>query len=217
MQDRRETSTISIPGLGISPLCPITALQHMFALIPASKNSPLFVIHKNGKIFQLSDSKARKHLKLVSSLFNTSPHLTFHSFRRSATTWAFHNGVSLQEIMKHGTWSSDAVWRYVKSFHLLLHKYLVLSSTICPFSLAFGGLILHILLFFLYKTIQNAIQFYNKPCIAFVKVESKLLALHMASLSLVSWALQKLKNFNIHCPGRVPNLGWVPALACDVI
>ena len=35
MQDRKETSTISIPALGGSMLCPIAALQQMFALIPA--------------------------------------------------------------------------------------------------------------------------------------------------------------------------------------
>ena len=63
----------------------------------------------------LSDSTVRKHLKAVSSLLNISPHLTFHTFRRSATTRAFQNGVSLQQIMKHATWSSEAVWRYIKS------------------------------------------------------------------------------------------------------
>ena len=69
-------------------VCPITVLQYLFALIPASKNSTLFVIHRNGRVFPLSDSTARKHLKLISSLLNISPHLTFHSFRRSPTTWA---------------------------------------------------------------------------------------------------------------------------------
>ena len=115
MQDRKETSTISIPALGDSVLCHIAALQKMFALIPVYKNSPLFVVNKNGSILPLSDFAARKHLKLVSALLHVSPHFTFHSFRKSATTWAFQNGDSLQEIMKHVTWSSHAVWRYIKS------------------------------------------------------------------------------------------------------
>ena len=109
MQDRKETSTISIPVLRDSVLCPIAALQQMFANIPASNNSPLFVLNKNGTILPLSDSAARKHLKLILSILRVSPHFTFHSFRKSATTWAFQNGVSLQEIMKHRTWSSQAV------------------------------------------------------------------------------------------------------------
>ena len=115
IQDRKETTTISLPLLGSSPLCPVAALKSMYRTVPASKNSPLFVVHSQGKLLPLADSAARKHLKSISALLNVSPHLTFHSFRRSATTWAFHNGVPLQEIMKHGTWSSQAVWRYIKS------------------------------------------------------------------------------------------------------
>ena len=115
MQDRKETSAISILVLGDSVLCPIAALHQMFVFISASKNSPLFVLNKNGTIFPLSDFAARKHLKLVSSLLQVPPHFTFHSFRKSATTSAFQNGVSLQKIMKHGTWSSHAVWSYIKS------------------------------------------------------------------------------------------------------
>ena len=87
----------------------------MFAEIPASKNYPLFLVHNQGLLITLADSPARKNLKVVSGMLNISPHLTFHSFRKSATTSAFHNGVSLQEIMKHGTWSSNAVWTYIKS------------------------------------------------------------------------------------------------------
>ena len=115
LQDRKETTTITLPVLGCSNLCPVSALKSMFAHIPASKNSRLFLVYRQGLLVLLADSAARKHLKSISIMLNISPHLTFHSFRRSATTWAFQNGVSLQEIMKHGTWSSDAVWRYIKS------------------------------------------------------------------------------------------------------
>ena len=104
IQDRKETTTISLPLLGSSPLCPVAALKFMYQVIPASKNSPLFLIHSCGQQVPLADSAARKHLKSISTMLNVSPHLTFHSFRRSATTWAFHNGVPLQEIIKHGTW-----------------------------------------------------------------------------------------------------------------
>ena len=36
MQGHRETTTITIPALGYSILCPMTALQNMYTLIPAS-------------------------------------------------------------------------------------------------------------------------------------------------------------------------------------
>ena len=138
MQDHKETTTISLPLLGSSDLCPVSALKVMFQTIPASKNSPLFLVCRQGLLVPLADSVARKHLKSISTMLNISPHLTFHSFRRSATTWAFQNGVPLQEIMKHGTWSSQAVWRYIKSVPLLPLRFSVLSNIIFSFSLAFG-------------------------------------------------------------------------------
>ena len=115
LQDRQQSRTISIPHLGDSMLCPIKALQLMFQKFPADKNSPLFLQDKQGTLVPLTDSIARKHLKQVSSLLSVEPPLTFHLFRKSATTWAFHNGVPMQQIMQHGTWSSDAVWRYILS------------------------------------------------------------------------------------------------------
>ena len=38
---------------------------------------------------------------------------TFHTFRRLGATFAFNNDVALQNIVKHGTWTSDCVWRYI--------------------------------------------------------------------------------------------------------
>ena len=115
LQDRKSFTSITIPYLATSPLCPVTALQNMFSSFPASKNSPLFSLLKRGVQVPLTDSVARKHLKQVSTLLKIDPPLTFHLFRRSATTWAFHNGVPMQHIMHQGTWSSNAVWRYIQS------------------------------------------------------------------------------------------------------
>ena len=106
---------ISIPHLGASTLCPITALQTMFQKFPASKNQPLFLLHRHGHLTPLTDSVARKHLKQVSTMLQIHPPLTFHMFRKSATTWAFQRGVPMQDIMHHGTLSSAAVWRYIHS------------------------------------------------------------------------------------------------------
>ena len=126
LQNRKDFKTIVIPFLGASPLCPITSLQHMFTVIPASKNSPLFCLPSTSNHVALSDSTAIKHLEEVSSLLGVSPPLTFHTFRRSGTSWAFANGVPLQEIIHHGTWSSDSVWRYIQS---VPHSSSAVSST----------------------------------------------------------------------------------------
>ena len=86
VQDRKKTTTISLPVLGSSDLCPVSTLKAMFQTIPASKNMPLVLVCRQGLLVPLADFAARKHLKSISTMLNISPHLTFHSFRRSATT-----------------------------------------------------------------------------------------------------------------------------------
>ena len=68
MQDCKETTTISLPLLGSSDLCPVSALKAMFQTIPASKNSPLFLVYRQGLLVPLADSAARKHLKSISTI-----------------------------------------------------------------------------------------------------------------------------------------------------
>ena len=114
LQDRREVRTIVVLDLGDSPLCPCTLLKTMLKVVPGNNNAPLFSIYQKGKIVTLTDSVARKHLKALASSLKF-PHLTFHMFRKGGTTWAFQHGVSLQDIMAHGTWSSQAIWKYIKT------------------------------------------------------------------------------------------------------
>ena len=99
----------------------------MIAKIPASDNDPLFLVPKVKGLVALTDSVARKHLKDVCRLLQIQNQVTFRDFRRGGASWAFQNGVPLEQIMKHGTWRSDAVWSYLSS-SLSLHS---------PVSLAF--------------------------------------------------------------------------------
>ena len=115
MQNRRDFVTISLPDLGGSHLCPVSALKEMFQFFPGSDNSPVFVIPKSKGLVPLTDSVARKHLKDVSKFLGLNPSLTFHDFRRGGAAWAFQNGVPLEHIMKHGIWKSDAIWAYLSS------------------------------------------------------------------------------------------------------
>ena len=114
LQDRREVRTIVLPDLGDSPLCPCSLLKTMLQVLPEDTNTPLFSINQKGRFVTLTDSVARKHLKALAALLKF-PHLTFHMFRKGGTTWAFQHGVSLQDIMAHGTWSSQAIWKYIKT------------------------------------------------------------------------------------------------------
>ena len=116
IQNRRDTVTLPLPFLGSSHLCPISALAAMIQAIPASPNDPLFILPRKTGPTPLTDSVARKHLKTISSALALSPPLTFHAFRKAGASWAFHNGVPLEFIKKHGTWKSDAIHTYLLSF-----------------------------------------------------------------------------------------------------
>ena len=115
MQDRKTVTTITIPNLGASPLCPVTALGALLKIQPGSENQPLFQLKRIHQWVPLTDSVARKHLKQISQRLNQSPSITFHDFRRSGTTWAFEHGVPLEKIKAQGTWKSDTVWTYITS------------------------------------------------------------------------------------------------------
>ena len=104
IQHRKTMHTIPLPMLGSAPLCPIAALTSMTQKSVVGPNDPLFVLPKPSKWLPLTDSVARKHLKNISIALNIPP-LTFHAF-----SWT---GASLEHIMKHGTWRSDAIWSYL--------------------------------------------------------------------------------------------------------
>ena len=107
---------IPLPSLGLSPLCPVRAIKTVLQILPQDSNMPLFQIKKNSQWQVLTDSKIRHHFSLVlKSLRLQDRGFTFHSFRRSGASFAFNKQVGLQDIKVHGTWSSDAVWRYLVS------------------------------------------------------------------------------------------------------
>ena len=113
MQSNNDIKLITVPRILNSTLCPVTALANVLALTPKGSNLPLFQIKVNQTWVPLTDTKVRRHFSLVLSKLNLGPGYTFHTFRRSGTTFAFNNNVSLQNIQKHGTGTSDCVWRYI--------------------------------------------------------------------------------------------------------
>ena len=65
-----------------------------------------------------TDSRVRKTLKAINlksgpNLGLRLGYLTFYDFRRSGATFAFNAHVPIQEIKRHGTWSSESVWAYI--------------------------------------------------------------------------------------------------------
>ena len=113
MQQNNQAKLIQLPVLN-NALCPTSAIKNCLKIIPGEKNSPLFQYKVGQHWIPMTDNRVRKHLKNILMFLNLdSDFITFHSFRRSGATFAFNHNVPLQQIQKHGTWTSDCVWRYI--------------------------------------------------------------------------------------------------------
>ena len=114
MQYAKDAKLITIPKIPGSPLCPVTAISNLLLLTPRAPNLPLFQYKVADSWVPLTDARVRRHLNLtLDRLGLADAGFTFHSFRRSGATFAFNNDVALQNIQRHGTWTSDCVWRYI--------------------------------------------------------------------------------------------------------
>ena len=114
MQTKNDIKLITVPRIFNSILCPVTALSNLLALTPRARNFPLFQVKVHQTWLPLTDTKVRRHfLLLLTKLKLHNSGYTFHTFRPSGATFAFNNNVDLQNIQKHGTWTSDCVWRYI--------------------------------------------------------------------------------------------------------
>ena len=112
--NKNDIKLITVPRIPNSILCSVTALSNLLALTPKGSNNPLFQVKVHQTWVPLTDTKVRCHLSLLlSKLKLGDTGYTFHTFRRSGATFVFNNNVALQNIQKHGTWTSDCVWRYI--------------------------------------------------------------------------------------------------------
>ena len=93
---------------------PVTAISNLLCITPKGANLPLFQVKNLQNWVPLTDSRVRKHFSFIlQNLQLADSGLTLHTFRRSGATFAFNNDVTLQNIQRHGTWTSDCVWRYI--------------------------------------------------------------------------------------------------------
>ena len=105
----RVIQLAAIPG---SQLCPVRALSDFVTTYPTPANKPFFTIGQT----TITQPMARKALAQVLVALRLNPsQFPFHTFRHSGATLAFQLGVPLEHIQAHGTWSSDAVWAYLKT------------------------------------------------------------------------------------------------------
>ena len=112
LQDRVKTTTIDIPYLGDSALCPIAALKKMLATYPSHQDSSLFQIPQAGshlsqiRLLETILSRCRYYWDYIGS----SPSIIFaRGGGGGGGSWAFQHGVSIQDIQAQGTWTSNCV------------------------------------------------------------------------------------------------------------
>ena len=83
---------------------------------PVPPTSPMFSFYNgSGTLTIINQSQIRQALNAVlKSVGIFSKFYSFHTFRRSGAALAYTLDVPLDNIKNHGTWSSDAVWTYIR-------------------------------------------------------------------------------------------------------
>ena len=113
LQAQHRETTIPLTALLDQRICPVAAwnlYRHMLPGVIPSKTTPLLLTTAPpvGKtIFRAMFHRATQAAGL------TDKNYTPHSLRRGGASFCFQAGVPSEHIKKHGTWSSQAVDRYL--------------------------------------------------------------------------------------------------------
>ena len=99
-----------------TPTCPHRAMS-VYLQSRGQRTGPLFCLRSGAALTSRAISKTLKDVVSVSGL--PEPHLTSHSFRIGAATWASKQGYAAEQIRLMGRWKSDAFLKYIRpsSFH----------------------------------------------------------------------------------------------------
>ncbi|CAC5391973.1 unnamed protein product [Mytilus coruscus] len=109
---RLKIPLVKIPG---SVLCPVSAYNRMCSKIPASNDSPAFVMSKKSRLVPVTYAQFQNKLKSVIQKTGRDPNsYSSHSFRRGGATFAFSSHVPSDLIQLHGDWASDAYKIYLE-------------------------------------------------------------------------------------------------------
>ena len=101
----------SLPRIPGSILCPYTALQRMWALLPGDQGICFRRPCGRPVTYYQFQTKLRKTLSLI----NEPAHLySTHSFRWGGTTFAFLCGIPTDLIKKLGGWKSGCYYQYLE-------------------------------------------------------------------------------------------------------
>ena len=107
-----ERRWLLVPELPGSHLDPVTLLKEYLQVEPTvDPRQPLFSLPRARPL--TSERLAREFDQLVRAARLPEAGYTLHSFRRGGASLAKRFGASLEDIKRHGTWRSNAVWEYL--------------------------------------------------------------------------------------------------------
>ena len=130
LQDRKEVTTVTIPALGSSALCPCKALTTLVQSHPLSDDHPLFLFYKQGHWVTLTDSMARKHLKRVCLAYWVLQSIIRFMIFAGVGLPGLSDMVFLSKIYKHRVPGLASVCGDTFNYHLLPpHLWLTLFSS----------------------------------------------------------------------------------------
>ena len=117
LQTQHGVTTIPLSSLLDQRICPVAAwnlYRHMLPGVNPSRTTPLLLTTAPpiGKTISASTLRAMFHRATLAAGLSDKNY-TPHSLRRGGASFCFQVGVPLEHIKKHGTWSSQAVDRYL--------------------------------------------------------------------------------------------------------
>ena len=107
IQFSQRLLTVPLPLIPGHPLCPYSALQHAFKLVPAPLSGPAFVLpaHSSRGLIPFTYGKFKGLLKSVASTAGLDPsRISGHSLRAEGATLAFQANIPEELIKRLGDW-----------------------------------------------------------------------------------------------------------------
>ena len=113
-------------------LCPVAALKSYLQETTAFKSGPLFRCHTSGK--PMSSAQIRAAMTSLIKLSNPDSIPKMHDIRKMASSYAFFNDMSIEDMSRSTGWSSSRVFlrHYLKEVEDLRHACVSLGSIVSP-------------------------------------------------------------------------------------
>lgn len=115
LQTLGATPLIPLPALPGHSMDPLQAYKDLLAASPTTHpTQPLLTYTLNGYKHVLTSPLLNRLLSdMLGSLGFNEQDYSFHSLRRGGASTAYHGGVHIAEVKRHGVWASEAFWQYI--------------------------------------------------------------------------------------------------------